>query len=79
MHSRYDLCTFSMALGLDTTYVHSLWLSVSLCKMRAHDRASVLILVVLVCDILCGASGIRYVLTKMVKVLGVLEFDFLEW
>ena len=37
----------------------------------------------LVCDILCAAQAVRYVvdlvLTKMVKVWGVLEFYFLEW
>ena len=31
------------------------------------------------CVTLCAAQAVRYVLTRMVKVLGVLEFYFLEW
>ena len=53
-------------------------MALGLALQDARARSRLLILVVLVCDILCGASGIRYVLTKMVKVLGVLEFYFLE-
>ena len=50
----------------------------------ARARRLLILVVRLVCDILCAAQqAVRYVvdlvLTKMVKVWGVLEFYFLEW
>ena len=50
-------------------------MALALGKMRAHDRA----VQPLAQPRLVACLGVDLVLTKMVKVWGVLEFYFLEW